>query len=253
MQSANTSHRLWTNDELLEQPRPDDRWTADVDNRHRLSPASRSPGSPREVAAPETGHEVLQDVAFTCAERRLRRCAIPSVKRSRICRLKSARGCAPTTAARCSSVIRGSRCPAHPARPTGDSAISGAMCSGISGAVCSAIPVHTRIAASSAMPWPSRNLRASSAPSISKRWSERRSLGQPEVVEHRADVKQLGVIAQACSRPRSAPKQVDPPLGVGGRSTARRLADELGSLGDERVSGSRCRRSGWHGPPGSEL
>jgi len=66
------------------------------------------------------------------------------------------------------------------------------MCSGISGVVCSAIPVHTSVAASSRCRGRAGIPRLVGTIDLEPLVGAPVLRGQPEIVEHRADIEQLG-------------------------------------------------------------
>ena len=188
----------------------------------------------------KSGAECWSTSALHGPEGRLRPLAIPSVKARDDLALEvrtrmDGGDLRPLRERRC----RDSRCPCTScSTPAVRSATSGSMCSGTPGVVCSAIAVHTRRMLPSGTPRAWRKRRASSALSISKRLPLSRNSGPAQVVEHRANVQELGIEADAAVMPQQA-AEVEDAARVVIDEIARGVADELGCLDGNLLSGTR--------------
>ena len=104
--------------------------------------------------------------------------------------------------------------------------------------VCSAIAVQTVSAAAAEKPRSSRNLRAWSAPSTSKRCSaSEKGVSKAGVVEHRGQVEQLGIRLHAEPVGVQLAEEENPP-GVVVDQRAGRLLEKTRGFGDRRGLGN---------------
>src|ERR1700734_98790 len=115
--------------------------------------------------------------------------------------------------------------------PAVTSATSGSMNSGMPGVVCSAMAVHTRRMLSSGTPWPCRKWRGVAglvgAVHLEAAAAIAELCVQAEVVEHRPDVQQFGVEAEAAVAALQAAPPEDP-AGVVIHQVAGAIPDQLG-------------------------